>query len=104
MFHALKNRSAESLIESIVAVSIIVIATAASLSLIRTSLVGNNVIGEKIIAMNLALEGIEALRNIRDSNYLNFPSDPDECWNSIDAQIVDDCLTTMNSQRVVLIT
>lgn len=87
----LKAHRAESLIESVISVSVIVIATMAAMSLIRTSLVGNNVIGEKIIALNLGLEGIEAVRNIRDSNYLKFPTDPANCWNTLESELVVDC-------------
>ncbi len=85
------RHKAESLIETMIAVSVIVISTMAAMTLIRTSLVGNNVIGEKIIGLNLGLEGIEAVRNIRDSNYLKFPSDPANCWNTLDADLVIDC-------------
>ena len=95
MRHASSNNasrvSAESLIETMIAVSVIVIATMAAMTLIRTSLTGNNVIGEKIVALNLGLEGIEAVRNIRDSNYLKFPSDSLQCWNTLEAELVVDC-------------
>lgn len=85
------SRRAESLIETLVAITIIAIATTAAMILIRTSLTGNEVIGEKIIAMNLAEEGIEAVKNIRDTNYLRFSADPDSCWDTIDAPDVTSC-------------
>jgi type II secretory pathway pseudopilin PulG len=91
MRHTLRSHPAESLIETLIAIVVIVMATTASLSLIRTSLTGNEVIGEKVVALNLALEGIEAVRNIRDTNYLNFSSDPDNCWNKYDVSDVADC-------------
>lgn len=95
MFHALrtslKARVAESLIETLVAVAVISITTTASLSLIRSSLVTNEVIGEKLIAMNLGLEALEAMRNIRDTNYLRFSGNPDECWNTINVVDIADC-------------
>jgi len=84
-------RRAESLVESIIAVTVIVLATTAAMSLIRTSISGNRVIGDKVIAMNLALEGIEAVRNVRDTNYLNYASAADDCWDAIDAESLDEC-------------
>lgn len=86
-----KRHKAESLIESMIAVSVIVISTMAAMTLIRTALIGNNVIGEKIIGLNLGLEGVEAVRNIRDSNYLKFPTDTANCWNTLEAELVIDC-------------
>jgi type II secretory pathway pseudopilin PulG len=82
---------AESLIETIIALTVIVIATTAGMTLLRTSLVGNEVIGEKIVAINLAVEGIEAVRNLRDLNYLKFGSDPDNCWDAFFADELSDC-------------
>ena len=66
----LKNVKAESMIETIIAITVIVISSSAAMSLTRTALAGNENIGERIVAMNLAKESIEAVENIRDSNYL----------------------------------
>lgn len=86
-------RRAESLVESIIAITVITLSTTAALVLIQTSIGGNRVIGEKVVALNLALEGIEAVKNIRDTNYLNFASNPEECWNSVNATAVSNCAT-----------
>lgn len=91
MLHASKSRRAESLIETMIAITVIVIATAASLGLTRMSLQGNDVIGEKVVALNLALESIEAMRNYRDTNYLRYASNTDDCWNKIDPGDVSLC-------------
>ncbi|MFA4814781.1 MAG: type II secretion system protein [Candidatus Gracilibacteria bacterium] len=88
-------KPAESLIETMVAITVIVLATTAALSVLRTSQAGNEVIGKKVIAINLAEEGLEALRNLRDTNYLLFASDPDECWNKLEVTDVADCPTAM---------
>lgn len=82
---------AESLIETLIAITVIVLATTAAMSVLRTSTNGNEIIGKKVVAMNLAMEGFEALRNLRDTNYLLFSSDPDECWNKINATDVSTC-------------
>jgi len=98
----LTPRRAESLVESIVAITVIVLATTAALSLIRTSISGNRVIAEKVVAVNLALEGIEAVKNIRDTNYLNYASKPDDCWDAIDATDISTCDTDYGTPTATL--
>lgn len=60
----------------------------------RTALTGNENIGQKMVAMNLAEEGIEAVKNIRDTNYLRFASDPDACWKTLTATKSSNCATS----------
>lgn len=84
-------KPAESLIETLIAITVIILATTAAMSVLRTATTGNEIIGKKVVAMNLAMEGFEALRNLRDTNYLLFSSDPDECWNKINATDVSTC-------------
>lgn len=90
-FRAL-SRKAESLVESIVSITVIVIATTAALSLLRVAILGNEVVEEKLTAVNLAMEAIEALRNQRDTNYLRFPGEEDDCWDAFDVDTSDQCL------------
>lgn len=82
MRHPLRSTPAESLIETIIAITVIILGTAAALSMLRTTLDGNELIGKKEIAINLALEGLDSLKNIRDTNYLRFPLDAETCWNT----------------------
>lgn len=91
MRHAFRSHAAESLIETLVAITVIVVSTTAALTVMRTALSGNDLIERKVIAVNLALEGIEALRNLRDTNYLLYASDPDNCWNKYGVSDVADC-------------
>lgn len=84
-------KAAESLIETLIAITVIVLSTTAALSVLRTSQAGNEVIGQKVIAINIAMEGFEALRNLRDTNYLLFASNPDECWDTLDATDATTC-------------
>ena len=84
---------AESLIETMIAITVIILATTAAMSVLRTATNGNDIIGQKAIAINLAEEGFEALRNLRDTNYLLFSSDPDECWNKTNATDVSTCFS-----------
>ncbi len=80
MRHAFRSTPAETLIETIIAITVIIMGTAAALSMLRTSLDGNELVGQKVVAINLAVEGLDALKNIRDTNYLRFPADADTCW------------------------
>lgn len=93
-------KAAESLIETLIAITVIVLATTAALSVLRTSQAGNEVIGEKVLALDLAEEGLEALRNLRDTNYLLFASDPDECWDKIEITDVADCATASATNTI----
>lgn len=65
-----KNRTGFSLIETIIAISVIgvVIATAAQLT--QSSLKMGRSTMNQFIAFHLAEEGLEIVRNIRDSNWL----------------------------------
>ncbi len=91
MLHALRSRLAESMIETIISITVIALASAAALSMLRTSLIGNSVIGEKLQAIELAMEGLDAVQNIRDTNYLLFPDDTDTCWDKLGLTATSTC-------------
>lgn len=59
-----------TLIETIVAVGIIVIGLVSALGAITTSLFYVSNIGDRLIAANLTAEGLEVARNIRDNNWI----------------------------------
>ncbi len=86
-----RSRAAESMIETLIAITVLVLSTTAALSMLRTALKGNQIIGEKLVAIQLAMEGLDAIKNIRDTNYLLFPSDTDNCWNRLNAKKLSDC-------------
>lgn len=67
---------AQSLIETIVAIGIIIVAVVAILSLGLNQLVLGGQSAERVIATNLAREGIELVYAILNSNRLN----PDQTW------------------------
>ncbi|MDO8676383.1 MAG: type II secretion system protein [Candidatus Azambacteria bacterium] len=72
-----KKEAGFTLLETIVATSVIVTALVSSLTLINSSLVLASNFGDRLVASNLAAEGIEVLRNIRDNNWLQTLS-----WNN----------------------
>lgn len=76
-----KTKSGETLLEVIMAVFIVATGSAAATGLIVSSLQANSFSRDSLVAMNLAVEGIEAVRNIRDTNWLKYSFDKEHCWN-----------------------
>lgn len=74
---SLKAGGGFTLIETIVAVGIIVIGMFSALMLINRSLFYVSNIQDRLVAANLTAEGLEVVRNIRDNNWLQSLS-----WNS----------------------
>lgn len=66
-----------TLVETIVATGIIVISLVSSLALINVSLAAISSFQDRLVAANLAAEGLEIIIGIRDDNWLNSRS-----WNS----------------------
>ena len=71
------KHNAFTLLETMIAISIIMIATAGSLNLINQAINSLGAPEDEIVAANLSAEGIEVIRNIRDSNWLE-----DVAWDS----------------------
>jgi len=70
------NKKSQSLIESVVAISIVVIAVVGIMSVGLTSMSLGGQSEERVVAINLAREGIEIVSATRNSNLL----DPDQSW------------------------
>jgi type II secretory pathway pseudopilin PulG len=64
------NQTGQTLIETVVAVFILTMGISAALGLAIYSLGATTNIRQQIIAMGLAREGIEAVKNMRDTNWL----------------------------------
>ena len=65
------NQKGQSLLELLVALSILVVALTATIVLIVTSINAGREARNKLVATSLAREGIEIVRNIRDSNWID---------------------------------
>ena len=72
----------ESIIESLIGIAIIIIALAGIMALFSDNIRLNHSTRNRIIAINLAREGIEAVRFVRDSNWLVYSNDRRVCWNN----------------------
>ncbi len=72
----IKDNNGFTLIETIVATGLIVVGLVAALALITSSLSYVSDIQNRLVAANLAAEGIEVVRNIRDNNWIQ-----NRAWN-----------------------
>ncbi len=66
----MKKRYGQSLIETTVALGVILTGLAGAITLISYSLRSSTASLNRMVALNLAWEGVEAAVNVRDSNYL----------------------------------
>lgn len=64
------DRRGQTFIEAMVAITIIVTAVTSALALVQSSITSTRVSGSQVIAANLAREGLEVVRSLRDSNWL----------------------------------
>jgi type II secretory pathway pseudopilin PulG len=82
-------KKSETLLEIIVAIVIIGIGASASVAIISSTVRGNEAIKNRIVAINLAREGLEVFINQRDTNieHANYFANP-ECWRALR---IDDC-------------
>lgn len=71
-----KSQSGQSLIETIVAIFILVTALVAGLGLALYAVANSSNAKNQVVASNFAREGIEAIRMMRDSNWLVAEDDP----------------------------
>ncbi|MFA5128509.1 MAG: prepilin-type N-terminal cleavage/methylation domain-containing protein [Patescibacteria group bacterium] len=69
-YSALGSQSGQSLVEMIVAIAIILTGLVGALSLTISNLSGVDEAGTRVVASNLAREGVEVVRNFRDTNWL----------------------------------
>jgi len=74
------NKKSFTLIEVILAISILTIAVGGSFALIQQTLVSSSLNQSELVASYLTQEGIEIVRNIRDNNWLEQRAVPDTSW------------------------
>ncbi len=76
-----RKRSGETILEVIMALFIVATGSATATTLIVNSLQSNAFSRDNLMALNLAVEGLESVRNVRDGNWLKFGYDKTNCWN-----------------------
>jgi hypothetical protein len=76
------HRKGETILETLIAMGVLVIGIMMASSIMGSSIRNINSSKNRVIAVNIAKEGLEAIRNIRDTNWLKFNSKKRECWNN----------------------
>jgi type II secretory pathway pseudopilin PulG len=79
------KQSGQTLIETVVAIFILVMGITAALGLATFSLHSSTNIVKQLIGMGLAREGIEAVKNMRDTNWLNGTLQPTGCYDYVNS-------------------
>lgn len=101
-YRVLKGNRGFTLLEVLVAIFVIIIGVTGAVNLISYTVSGVVIGKSQIIATNLAQEGIEIVRNIRDSNWIEQRSDPGLAWN--DGLGADDWSVQYNSPSLLSFT
>ncbi|MEK7637054.1 MAG: hypothetical protein AAB402_01510 [Patescibacteria group bacterium] len=68
--HLASPKPAQTLLEAVLAIGVILVATISATTLIVTTISAGQSSEDKIVAANLAREGVEIMRGIRDSNWM----------------------------------
>ncbi len=74
------KQSGETLIEVILAVVILVFVLTGTYTVLNQAVNENVNVKNRVVALNIAREGIEAVRNIRDTNWLQYSGDRRNQW------------------------
>ncbi len=80
------NKTATSIAEAMVLMMIIVTGVTWMYKIYNSSIRLERATSNKIIAINIAREWIEAMKNIRNTNWILFSSDVNNCWNTLNYQ------------------
>ena len=88
----LKNKNWTTIVEAMVVMLIVVIWIIWMYNIYSKSQNLSNTTQNRLIAIDIAREWIEAMTNIRDTNWMLFASNTDNCWNVKDYD--SNCITT----------
>lgn len=100
MFQQPNNRSGFSLVETLVAITILLIVITGPLTLVSSSARSTNFANDQVMAYFLAQEGLELAQAARDDFLIptfdtGYSGSPDEAWNEfIGGTRYSDCFTT----------
>jgi hypothetical protein len=78
-----KSFQATSIIESMIVLLIVVTWIVWVFSLLNSSLKLSDATSQRIEAIQIARDGLEAFTNIRDTNWIKFSADYKNCWNTL---------------------
>jgi type II secretory pathway pseudopilin PulG len=83
IFSNIKSRKGETLVEVLIAILVLLVGALSVLRYLAWADVANQLTKERVVATNLAREGLEAVRSIRDTNWLRFAGERRICWNNL---------------------
>ncbi len=75
-----KSQRGNSIIEVMVVIIILTIGITGAYNIISSGQKLSSTAENRIKAINIAREGLEAVENIRDTNWIKFSSDYNNCW------------------------
>lgn len=76
-----KSKRAETLLEVMVALVVLTLGSISATTLVLAAINANIYNKDALMALNLAQEGIEYMRNLRDTNWIKFSANRQGCWN-----------------------
>lgn len=74
------NQKGFTLLETMIAIVVITVGAVSVMSLIHRATLGAQLASSRLVAAYLAQEGLEIVRNIRDSNWLEQRENPEIAW------------------------
>lgn len=75
--NACHSRRGQGLLEVIIGIGVIVAGTVGTITLISSTVLAGRTVSQKVVAASLAREGIETIRNARDTNWLRIQANED---------------------------
>jgi len=95
------NKNATSIVEAMVLMMIVVTWVTWMYKVYMSSVKLERSTNNKVIAINIAREWIEAMTNIRDTNWILFSSDTSNCWNTLNYE--SNCVWDTSNLNDILI-
>jgi|GEM_PF-1092542 len=85
-----KKQRGDTILEVVIATAILSTVMVATFDILQRAIDTNLNIKNRVIALNIAREGLEATRNIRDTNWLKYSGDRRGKWLCHDSDLVPD--------------
>jgi type II secretory pathway pseudopilin PulG len=92
----------QTMIETLVAIFMLTMGVSAALGLAIFAFSSSTNIAKQIIATGLAREGLEAVKNMRDTNWLQQTSINTNCWNYVSNDLTASCYKNWLNQQYCL--
>ncbi len=105
MFRIKIKNHGESLVESLVSIGVLSLVLVVSFTLLNRGISTNISVKNKIIAINIAREGIEGVRNIRDTNWLKYSGNLRNKWlclDEISGNSLNSCSKNIEDKKYIL--